>query len=323
MDGIRFILEDPQAANSRQKKRSRLVTACDTWCAPPPGLCPAFVYSDTNLLSLVLWYSRAKKIKCHQSSDSPKCEACRLSKSMCRFRDRERYHAQRSGSVSASSSNFNPSDSEDSRSFTESPSYVGRRATLPSFAQCHSQSAARSSSLPPALPRLPSSLTGDSVAQRTESPGRDIGPVRMKRPSHRCVSPHTFYSINLFPKLSRLYRRFTGVTCSTNSFDGRMSNYSAPAPSTGTSPLANFRDLALDSPTPDLSVYFDPIRPWFPSKKYLDDNLDAFFDNMQLRFLFLNRDSLRHAILQQSLSVTFGNCIAALALRSVLRQSKV
>ena len=31
MDGIRFILEDPQAANSRQKKRSRLVTACDTW----------------------------------------------------------------------------------------------------------------------------------------------------------------------------------------------------------------------------------------------------------------------------------------------------
>ena len=31
MDGIRFILEDPQAAGSRQKKRSRLVTACDTW----------------------------------------------------------------------------------------------------------------------------------------------------------------------------------------------------------------------------------------------------------------------------------------------------
>lgn len=110
-------------------------------------------------------------------------------------------------------------------------------------------------------------------------------------------------------------RRFTGVTGSTVSFDGRISNYSSPTLSLGISPLAKFRDLALDSPTSDLPAYFDPIRPGFPSRKYLDDNLDAFFDNMQRRFLFLNRDSLRHAVVQQSLSATFSSCIAALALR--------
>ena len=88
-----------------------------------------------------------------------------------------------------------------------------------------------------------------------------------------------------------------------------------PALPTGISPLASFRDLTIDSPSQDLSAFFDPITPGYPSKKYLDDNLDAFFNYLQLRFLFLNRDSLRHAIVQQSLSPTFANCIAALALR--------
>ena len=144
----------------------------------------------------MLQFSRAKKIKCHQSPESSKCEACRVSKSVCRFRDRERYHAQRSGSISAaSSSSFNPSDSEDSRSFTESPGYAGRRATLPNFAQCHTQSAARSSSLPPALPRLPASLVGSAGVHRTGSPSSEVGPVRMRRQTHRYVSPRPPFSI--------------------------------------------------------------------------------------------------------------------------------
>lgn len=52
MDGIRFILEDPQAANSRQKKRSRLVTACDTWCAFARLSCHADWWSLTYFVRL-------------------------------------------------------------------------------------------------------------------------------------------------------------------------------------------------------------------------------------------------------------------------------
>lgn len=126
-----------------------------------------------------LFYSRAKKIKCHQTQGAPKCEACRLSKSTCRFRDRERYHAQRSGSLSASSSTFNPSDSEDTQSFTESPGVIGRRATLPTLNQYHSQ-ASRSSSLPPALPRLPGVL-----GRRSGSPNSEVGPHRVRKASMR------------------------------------------------------------------------------------------------------------------------------------------
>lgn len=131
------------------------------------------------------------------------------------------------------------------------------------------------------------------------------------------TSRHIYFSIRMPSEAESLCRRFTGVTGSTVSFDGRISNYSSPALSLGISPLAKFRDLTLDSPTSDLSAYFDPTRPDCPSRKYLDDNLDAFFDNLQRRFLFLNRDSLRHAVVQQSLSATFSNCIAALALRLV------
>lgn len=131
--------------------------------------------------SRIIYFSRAKKIKCHQSTGSAKCEACRLSKSACRFRDRERYHAQRSGSISASSSNFNTSDSDDAQSFTESPGFSARRATLPSLSHYHSQQS-RSSSLPPALPRLPNAL-----GHRTDSLNGEVGPHRVRKASIRYV----------------------------------------------------------------------------------------------------------------------------------------
>ncbi|KAH8119039.1 hypothetical protein DFH11DRAFT_1501870 [Phellopilus nigrolimitatus] len=264
MDGIRFILEDPQAANSRQKKRSRLVTACDT--------------------------CRAKKIKCHQSPGTGKCEACRLSKSACRFRDRERYHAQRSGSISASSSTFNPSDSEDSQSFTDSPNFVARRATLPTFSHCQAQHG-RSSSLPPALPRLP-----DAMAYRSGSPSSEIGPQRVRKSHSRR---------NIGPVASLDYAHL---------HDGRHSGHSTPA-FHGISPLAGFRDLAIDDYTRSMQNYFDSSRPGFPSPKYMELALDLFSDNFGNRFLFLHHDALRHTMMEQALPAPFANCIAALSLR--------
>ncbi|KAI0693010.1 hypothetical protein BC835DRAFT_1355108 [Cytidiella melzeri] len=76
MDDIRFVLEAPQNART-QKKRPRLVTSCDN--------------------------CRLKKIKCIQSSPSAVCGACSAAHQPCRFRDRERYFAERSRLVSTSS----------------------------------------------------------------------------------------------------------------------------------------------------------------------------------------------------------------------------
>lgn len=70
MENFRFILENPHPnANNKQRKRARLVTACDS--------------------------CRVKKIKCQQTSPNGRCEACKIAKIPCLFGDRDRYQAER------------------------------------------------------------------------------------------------------------------------------------------------------------------------------------------------------------------------------------
>ncbi|CAK5281342.1 unnamed protein product [Mycena citricolor] len=71
-DSFQFIIESPQNTTGH-KKRPRLVTSCDN--------------------------CRLKKIKCLQSSPESKCEACKVAKVACRFKDRERYFAERSRAI--------------------------------------------------------------------------------------------------------------------------------------------------------------------------------------------------------------------------------
>lgn len=75
-DSLQFIIESPQNAQGH-KKRPRLVTSCDN--------------------------CRLKKIKCLQPSPETKCEACKTAKIPCRFRDRERYFAERSRAIAGPS----------------------------------------------------------------------------------------------------------------------------------------------------------------------------------------------------------------------------
>lgn len=69
---FQFIIESPQN-NTGHKKRPRLVTSCDN--------------------------CRLKKIKCLQHTPETRCEACKVAKIQCRFRDRERYFAERSRAI--------------------------------------------------------------------------------------------------------------------------------------------------------------------------------------------------------------------------------
>ncbi|KAF8875816.1 hypothetical protein CPB84DRAFT_1853176 [Gymnopilus junonius] len=76
-DSFQFIIESPQHSQGH-KKRPRLVTSCDN--------------------------CRLKKIKCLQPSPETKCEACKAAKIPCRFRDRERYFAERSRAIAGPNS---------------------------------------------------------------------------------------------------------------------------------------------------------------------------------------------------------------------------
>lgn len=55
-------------------------------------------------MSKLIASSRLKKIKCLQPSPEAKCEACKAAKIQCRFRDRERYFAERSRAIAGPNS---------------------------------------------------------------------------------------------------------------------------------------------------------------------------------------------------------------------------
>ncbi|KAH8107822.1 hypothetical protein BXZ70DRAFT_1003254 [Cristinia sonorae] len=77
MDDIQFVLEAPHLAQGH-KKRPRLVTSCDN--------------------------CRLKKVKCIQANSNSQCEACSLANIPCRFKDREKYFAERRRIMSGSGS---------------------------------------------------------------------------------------------------------------------------------------------------------------------------------------------------------------------------
>ncbi|EJT96846.1 hypothetical protein DACRYDRAFT_112461 [Dacryopinax primogenitus] len=76
---FRFVMEEPsESGKGQQKKRARLVTACDN--------------------------CRNKKIKCLRSPASVVCESCKQSSLECTFADRDKYQAEKLGvSYSATS----------------------------------------------------------------------------------------------------------------------------------------------------------------------------------------------------------------------------
>ncbi|KAH7888310.1 hypothetical protein F5I97DRAFT_1924821 [Phlebopus sp. FC_14] len=103
MEGFQFIIESPQDTQSH-KKRPRLVTSCDN--------------------------CRLKKIKCLQPSPETQCEACRLAKIPCRFRDRERYFAERSRAIAGPSSTpYTRPDSRAGFPAQENATHVGGSGT--------------------------------------------------------------------------------------------------------------------------------------------------------------------------------------------------
>ncbi len=122
MDDIKFVHESPQLVQG-QKKRPRLVTSCDNW----------YIFISEGLSSVTRsprFSSRLKKVRCIQPSNSAKCESCEAAQVPCRYRDRERYFAERSR-ITSNSSPDRAQSRTPSRSNSLAPSTSTKREDTP------------------------------------------------------------------------------------------------------------------------------------------------------------------------------------------------
>ena len=133
MSDLHFVLEHPQDSNRREhKKRPRLVTSCDNWCAGPYQIRLTF-RTDLSIFSFtpISSSSRAKKLKCIKGGENAPCESCTNAGVACEFRDRDQYFAERSAkSVNAagnSSGSQRPQLSPRARNTV--PDYASNRGT--------------------------------------------------------------------------------------------------------------------------------------------------------------------------------------------------
>ncbi|KAF7795508.1 hypothetical protein EIP86_006670 [Pleurotus ostreatoroseus] len=144
MEDIRFVLEAPQI-NRPQKKRPRLVTSCDN--------------------------CRLKKIKCIQTAPDLLCEACSTAHIPCRFRDRERYFAERSRAVTGGA--LSHSDAK-----KRSPSNVASQAQAPATGSMHGGVIRSQGSRAQAYhPYLPNKDTSPTPSSESGSDSSSVAPA--------------------------------------------------------------------------------------------------------------------------------------------------
>ncbi|KIY43304.1 hypothetical protein FISHEDRAFT_78648 [Fistulina hepatica ATCC 64428] len=216
-DSIQFIIEEPQHTVGH-KKRPRLVTSCDT--------------------------CRLKKVKCIQKNQDPegKCEACRLANVPCKFKDRERYFAERSRAI-AGSAGYIRVNSPIPRSSTAAPLPPGDES--PRFAQhpynnVSSSASNRRSSSSPASPYPPPQTTniynnaypppspltsnarqvGNAVSASRHSDVQLFDPEHPRMP-HPNLMPH--FTEIFFERYSAQYPFMTADEIARKAWEGTLS----------------------------------------------------------------------------------------------------
>ncbi|KAH9485202.1 hypothetical protein JR316_0002109 [Psilocybe cubensis] len=256
-DSFQFIIESPQHSQGH-KKRPRLVTSCDN--------------------------CRLKKIKCLQPSPESKCEACKAAKIACRFRDRERYFAERSRAIAGPNSSVYATELRSEPSSTLDAFSVASGSSSPSL----SSSDPRSNSHSPKASGMVSADIEHSGRYPSYAPdSRHIGP------SHGHSS-----SISSFDSLRSNtgvppYNNFVGhtpplyPTVSRNSYQGDQ------------------RPIQL----------FDPENPQRPHPNLMTHFIQVFFDRHGQDFTFLTYQDVLADFWEQRLSLILANCIAAMAVK--------
>ncbi|KAF8995469.1 hypothetical protein BDQ17DRAFT_1392227 [Cyathus striatus] len=247
-DSFQFIIESPQHSQGH-KKRPRLVTSCDN--------------------------CRLKKIKCLQPSPEAKCEACKSAKIPCRFRDRERYFAERSRAIAGP--NANAGYSPESRPETN--------AGLDAFSVASSSSSPSLSS--------PSGL----VAADADPNGRyQSYPSDSRRSTE---SPHRHSnsaSISAFP---------SSRTDSSLAYGYMTSGSPQVLPQPHSRTPQDSRSFQL----------FDSENPQRPHPSLMQHFIPLFFEHMGGEFGFITYEEIIAEFWDQTLPSLMANCIAAMASR--------
>lgn len=89
-----------------------------------------------------------------------------------------------------------------------------------------------------------------------------------------------------------------------------------PPPNVRQSIFSNGGDVPTNFPSPSASSdLFDPVRPRYPSAKYLPHLAGLFFDHLACHFPFLDRTEVMEAVENETLPAVMANSIAALACR--------
>ncbi|KAJ7928548.1 hypothetical protein B0H13DRAFT_1597627 [Mycena leptocephala] len=258
-DSFQFIIESPQHAQGH-KKRPRLVTSCDN--------------------------CRLKKIKCLQPTPEAKCEACKAAKIPCRFRDRERYFAERSRAI-AGPNVGSPYGDEPRCAITI---YWQARNPIPS---CRSSSLDDFSSSNSASPR-----------SSTNSP-KPSGVVIPEDPRYVSYPPDSRRSIDRYVRSGS-----SSLRPSRNDPIG----YSFASPSSQL--LQNSSSSRPNSQHSTRPVHlFDPERPQFPHPTYMQHFIQLFFEQLGAEFPFVTYDDVSRDYWDQLLSPLLANCIATMATR--------
>lgn len=251
---FQFIIESPNAAQSH-RKRPRLVTSCDN--------------------------CRLKKIKCLQPSPEAECEACRSAKISCRFRDRERYFAERSRAIAGPSA-----------------STLYTRAASGTVAQDH-----------PA-----------DVNSTEYSLGQQVQATCSNAPSASHSSQRSSYSPPGTGYGSEGHARSQSYASPEISKSSGVPRYSSNDEHVHHRPSASTSqsyERHVNQPSHyRLSQLFEPDQPQFPRRDFMSQFTTLFISHMGAQCPFLTYEDLYDRLRRQTMSALMANCIAALGARA-------
>ncbi|KAG2015849.1 hypothetical protein CC2G_009078 [Coprinopsis cinerea AmutBmut pab1-1] len=258
-DTFQFIIESPQHTTGH-KKRPRLVTSCDN--------------------------CRLKKIKCLQPTPEAKCEACKTAKIACRFKDRERYFAERSRAIAGPSVTHSYNQDHSARH--------DHNPALDAF------SVASSSSSP--------SLTHSNPRSNSHSP-KASGMVSPEG------EPNGRYPYSSDPRRGDGYRHSAHSSISSTYHSRNNSGYGYNNYPASPSPVLQHPHNQRLPSQPDYRQVqlFDPERSQFPHPTLMPHFIGLFFEQHGSEYTFLMYEQILNDFYENRLSPVIANAIASIA----------
>lgn len=267
--------------------------------------------------------SRLKKIKCLQPSPEAKCEACKSAKIPCRFRDRERYFAERSRAIAGPNSGVYASELRSVAFLLRPPSasYLTIRSesnpALDGFSVASGSSSPSVSSQSDPRSNSHSPKASGMVSAEVDNPARYSSYHSDSR--HSMGASHR-YVLTYIPPISCLLT-VKSHSSSISSFDSLRSNNGIPYNFGGHAPSpqmlhypANSRPNSYQQDQRSIQL-FDAENHQRPHPGLMTHFIQVFFERFGPDFPFLQYQDILADFWEQRLSLIVANCVAAMAVK--------